>query len=437
MTTKAPPAKLSDEYEGRTGAVLARVQALYPKLIDLSLDRLHALLGKLGNPERSLPPVIHVAGTNGKGSTCATLRAIAEAAGWSVHVMTSPHLVDVTERFRIAGKLVSEDALVVTLEEIERVNAGDPITVFEVLTAAGLLLFARNRADLVILEVGLGGRLDATNVVARPSACVITPVDLDHQAFLGDTLALIAAEKAGIIKPGVPVVCAAQQEAARSVIEAQADACAAPLWQVGREIGVEQQADGTLAYHDPLGVLALPAPGLKGIHQTGNAALAVAALRASGLPVPEKAWAGIAETQWPARLQRLEGKLAAQLPEGWELWLDGGHNPNAGEALSPTLAAWSDRPLHVIVGMKQSKDASGFLRPVQRHATSLYAVSEEGQHLALPVSDIVAASGGVAQPGLTIASILPGLQGPPSRVLICGSLYLAGVVLKQDGSIPR
>ncbi|NVN05376.1 bifunctional folylpolyglutamate synthase/dihydrofolate synthase [Asaia spathodeae] len=437
MTTKAPPAKLSDEYEGRTGAVLARVQALYPKLIDLSLDRLHALLGKLGNPERSLPPVIHVAGTNGKGSTCATLRAIAETAGWSVHVMTSPHLVDVTERFRIAGKLVSEDALVATLEEIERVNAGDPITVFEVLTAAGLLLFARNRADLVILEVGLGGRLDATNVVVRPAACVITPVDLDHQAFLGETLALIAAEKAGIIKPGVPVVCAAQQEAARLVIEARATACAAPLWQVGREIGFTPHEGGGLSYHDPLGALSLPAPGLKGVHQAGNTALAVAALRASGLPVPETAWAGIAQTQWPARLQRLEGRLAAELPEGWELWLDGGHNPNAGEALAPTLAAWSDRPLHVIVGMKQSKDASGFLRPVQRHATTLHAVSEEGQHLALPVEDIVAASGGVALPGPTISAILPRLQGPPARVLICGSLYLAGVVLKQDGSIPQ
>ncbi len=263
MTTQAPPAKLSDEYEGRTGAVLARVQALYPKLIDLSLDRLHTLLGKLGNPERALPPVIHVAGTNGKGSTCATLRAIAEAAGWSVHVMTSPHLVDVTERFRIAGQLVSEDALVATLEEIERVNGDAPITVFEVLTAAGFLLFSRNAADLAILEVGLGGRLDATNVVERPAACVITPVDLDHQAFLGDTLAVIAAEKAGIIKQGVPVVCAPQNEAALAVIEARAAACEAPLWRLGQEIGCDRHADGTLDYQDPLGVLALPAPGLK------------------------------------------------------------------------------------------------------------------------------------------------------------------------------
>lgn len=451
MTTKAAPAKLSDEYEGRTGVVLARVQALYPKLIDLSLSRLHTLLDKLGNPERALPPVIHVAGTNGKGSTCANLRAIAEQAGMAVHVMTSPHLVDVTERFRLAGKLVSEEELVDTLEEIERVNDGAPITVFEVLTAAGLLLFSRHPADLVILEVGLGGRLDATNVVARPVACVITPVDLDHQAFLGETLALIASEKAGIIKPGVPVVCAMQHDEVRNVIEAKASSCAAPLWLVGRDIdyawheddspagGMSPAADGgdgTLAYRDPLGELTLSAPGLKGVHQAANAVLAVSALRASGLALPETAWAGIAHTRWPARLQRLEGKLAALLPEGWELWLDGGHNPNAGEALAATLASWSDRPLHVIVGMKQSKDAAGFLTPIQRHATTLHAVAEEGQHLALPVDDIIAASGGVAVAGPTLATVLPRLQGSPARVLICGSLYLAGVVLRQDGTIP-
>lgn len=436
MTPRAAPARLSDEYEGRTGAVLARVQALYPKLIDLSLARLHALLDKLGNPERILPPVVHVAGTNGKGSTCANLRAIAEAAGLSVHVMTSPHLVDVTERFRLAGKLVSENALVATLEEIERINDGAPITVFEVLTAAGLLLFSRSPADLVVLEVGLGGRLDATNVVAKPAICVITPVDLDHQAFLGETLALITAEKAGIIKPGVPVVCSVQKEEAQSVIEAQARSCDAPLWRVGREIGYETLLDGTLEYRDPLGTLHLPAPALRGIHQAANAALAVAALRASGLALPDRAFAGIAHTQWPARLQRLEGRLADLLPAGWELWLDGGHNPNAGEALSATLASWSDRPLHVIVGMKQSKDAAGFLRPVQAHATTLHAVAEDGQHLALPVEEIIAASGGVAMAGPDIAAVLPRLQGEPARVLICGSLYLAGVVLRQDGTIP-
>ncbi|WP_122038414.1 folylpolyglutamate synthase/dihydrofolate synthase family protein [Asaia bogorensis] len=437
MTTQAAPARLSDEYEGRTGVVLARVQALYPKLIDLSLTRLHALLDKLGNPERALPPVIHVAGTNGKGSTCATLRAIAEEAGLRVHVMTSPHLVDVTERFRVAGTLVTEEALVATLEEIERINNGAPITVFEVLTAAGLLLFARTPADLTILEVGLGGRLDATNVVACPIVCVITPVDLDHQAFLGETLGLIAAEKAGIIKPGVPVVCALQHDEARRVIEAQAASCKAPLWEVGRDVTCDRNPDGTLTYQDPLGVLSLPAPGLKGVHQVANATLAVAALRASGFSLPDQAWAGIAHTQWPARLQRLEGRLAALLPAGWELWLDGGHNPNAGEALSATLADWSDRPLHVIVGMKQSKDAAGFLRPVQRHATTLHAVAEEGQHLALPVEAIIEASGGHAVAGPTIAAVLPRFEGPPSRVLICGSLYLAGVVLRQDGTLPR
>ncbi|WP_147093776.1 bifunctional folylpolyglutamate synthase/dihydrofolate synthase [Swaminathania salitolerans] len=437
MTMQAAPAKLSDEYDGRPGAVLARVQALYPKLIDLSLTRLQTLLARLGHPERMLPPVIHVAGTNGKGSTCANLRAVAEAAGLSVHVMTSPHLVDVTERFRIAGRLVSEDALVSTLEEIERINAGAPITVFEVLTAAGFLLFSRTRADLAIVEVGLGGKLDATNVIDRPSACVITPVDLDHQSFLGETLALIAAEKAGIIKPGIPVVSARQKPEVRAVIVDRAQLLGAPLWSVDEEIFLTASpARGTRAYRDPEGKLTLPEPALKGPHQEENAALAVAALRASGLALPDSAWSGISATRWPARLQRLHGSLAQRLPQGWELWLDGGHNPNAGEALAAAMSEWSDRPLHLAIGMKQSKDAEGFLRPVMRHAHSIHAICEEGQHLALPVEDIVRASGGHARPGPRLADVMSRLEGPPGRLLVCGSLYLAGVVLRQDGTIP-
>ncbi|WP_264816067.1 bifunctional folylpolyglutamate synthase/dihydrofolate synthase, partial [Acidomonas methanolica] len=222
------PARLADEYTGRAGEVLARLQDLYPKLIDLSLDRLCVLLEKLGHPERALPPVIHVAGTNGKGSTCAVLRAIAEAAGWRVHVMTSPHLVSVTERFRVGGTLVTEEALVAALEEVVRVNDGAPITVFEVLTAAGFLIFAREPADLAIIEVGLGGRLDATNVVT-PVACAIASISLDHQAFLGETLAAIAAEKAGIMKPGVPVVAAAQAPEVEAVLRETAARVGAPL----------------------------------------------------------------------------------------------------------------------------------------------------------------------------------------------------------------
>ncbi|WP_367160836.1 folylpolyglutamate synthase/dihydrofolate synthase family protein [Kozakia baliensis] len=433
MSDQGVPAKLSDEYSGRPGEILARLQNLYPKLIDLSLDRLHALLAKLGHPERALPPVIHVAGTNGKGSTCANLRAIAEAGGLRVHVMTSPHLLDVTERFRLAGKLVSEDALVAALEEVERINGDAPITVFEVLTAAGFLLFSRIPADLVIIEVGLGGRLDATNVIERPIACAITPIDLDHQAFLGETLVEIAAEKAGIIKSGVPIVSAVQLPEAANILRARAQELNAPFSLLGEDIHF-QHTDTGLRYSDAKGVLELPAPALRGRHQDANAALAIATLRASALALPAIAWAGIARTTWPARLQRLHGKLAKLLPSDWELWLDGGHNPNAGEALGATLSDWADRPTHLIVGMKQSKDAAGFLNPLLTHAATVQAVSEKGQHLALPVEEIVASSKGRAIPGPTIIEALRRLNGPPARVLICGSLYLAGIALQQDGA---
>ncbi|AQS83661.1 MAG: folylpolyglutamate synthase/dihydrofolate synthase family protein [Acetobacter aceti] len=432
---------LGAEFTGRTGTVLERLNRLYPALIDLSLGRLETLLAKLGHPEQHLPPVIHVAGTNGKGSTCANLRAIGEAAGWRVHVMTSPHLINVTERFRVAGELVSEEELVATLEEIERVNGDEPITVFEVLTAAGFLLFSRHPAELAIIEVGLGGRFDATNVLTRPAACAITAISMDHEAFLGNTLAAIAGEKAGIIKPGVPVVTGRQPQAVRDVLEAEAASKEAPLllrdrdWELARS---EAHGEGgaSLLYQDAEGALTLPLPALAGAHQDDNAGLAVATLRASCLALPDSAWSGIAHTHWPARLQKLEGTLAAQLPAGWELWLDGGHNPGAGEALVPVLEQWSDRPLHILVGMKQTKDASGFLEPLLEHATSIHAVAEPDQHLALPVEAIVAASHGRAQSGPDIASALANISSKgekTARVLICGSLYLAGVVLKKDG----
>ena len=432
------PVRLPGEYQGRPGEVLARLHQLYPKLIDLSLGRLEILLAKLGSPERHLPPVIHVAGTNGKGSTCANLRAIAEAAGLQAHVMTSPHLVSITERFRLAGKLVDEDTLVEAFEEVERINDGAPITVFEVLTAAGFLLFSRIPADLVILEVGLGGRLDATNVVPKPVACAITTISVDHQAFLGETLDVIAGEKAGIIKPGVPVVVAPQAPEALESIRLRAEALGAPMWVLGRDVQVDREVDG-LHYSDPQGTLDLPSPGLKGPHQGTNAALAIAALRVSGLDIPVSAYGGIARTDWPARLQRLHGALAERLPAGWELYLDGGHNPGAGEVLGAVMDGWSDRPVHVIAGVKQSKDVSGFLQPLIGRASSLQAVAEEDQHLATPVEELIAASGGVAIAGPTIIEALDRLaaqNSAPARVLICGSLYLAGVALAQDGWVP-
>ena len=410
----------------RIEPLIARLHALHPRLIDLSLDRLERLLVQLGHPERRLPPVIHVAGTNGKGSTCAFLRAIAEAAGLRVHVYTSPHLVRFNERFRVAGRLVSDDALAAVLERIEAVNAGAPITVFEVMTAAAFALFAAEPADLCVLEVGLGGRGDATNVVA-PTVCAITSISLDHREMLGDTLPLIAAEKAGIMKPGVPAVTGWQAPEVLAVLDA-----AGPVRARGRDWTIQPSGSG-LRYVDATGEVVLPHPGLAGAHQVDNAGIAVAAIRAAALGITD--FGGLARAQWPARLQRLDGAVAALAP-GREVWLDGGHNPGGGEALARVIAGW-DGPTHLIVGMKQSKDTAEFLRPLLPLAASVWAVAQPDQHQALPVERIVEASGGVARPGPTVADALRALDGAPGRVLICGSLYLAGEVLKADGVEPQ
>jgi dihydrofolate synthase/folylpolyglutamate synthase len=418
----------------RIEPIVDRLHGLHPRLIDLSLDRLERLLAQLGHPERRLPPVIHVAGTNGKGSTCAFLRAMAEASGLRVHAYTSPHLVRFNERFRIAGHLVSDAALAEALEHIERVNGGAEITVFEVITAAAFHLFAQAPAELCILEVGLGGRGDATNVIRDPAACAVTSISMDHRELLGDTLAAIAAEKAGIAKRGVPLVTGAQPAEAFAALSDAAGRAGAPLLARGRDWEIAA-TDAGLRFADAQGTVALPWPSLPGAHQMDNAGIAVAALRAAmPVPVPETAWAGLARAEWPARLQRLGGRLARLAPPGWEVWLDGGHNPGAGAALACHAAGWADRPLYLIVGMKQAKDAAEFLRPLLPHAAQVFAVQEPGQHLALPVEAIVAASGGVARPGPTVAEAFEKLPVHPSaRVLICGSLYLAGEVLKSDG----
>jgi dihydrofolate synthase / folylpolyglutamate synthase len=396
-------------------------------------------LSALGHPERALPPVVHVAGTNGKGSCCAFLRAVAEAAGRRVHVYTSPHLVRFHERIRLAGTLVDEETLESVLAEVEERNAGAPITVFEITTAAALLLFSRVPADLLVLEVGLGGRYDATNVVDRPAATAITSISMDHMEFLGDTLEGIAREKAGILKPGVP--CAVGADAPLAVLEPAAAAAGAPLLARGRDWRIEAAARG-LRYTDAAGALHLPPPSLAGPHQADNAGIAVAALRAWNPPwlSADAIAAGLAGAEWPARMQRLGGRLAASLPAGWELWLDGGHNPAAGLALAAQLGAWRlespERPVHLVVGMKSSKAAADFLAPLLPPlADTLWAVAEPGQHAAMPVADIIGASGGTGRAGPTVAAALAAVPrgATPARVLICGSLYLAGEVLKADG----
>ncbi len=423
---RLPPAS------GRSEAILDRLQALYPKLIDLSLGRVERLLRQLGNPQDHLPPVIHVAGTNGKGSTCAFLRAMGEAAGWRVHVTTSPHLVHLRERFRVAGTLVEDATLANTLAEIEQVNAGQAITVFEALAGAGFLLFARAPADLCVVEVGLGGRFDATNVVDAPAACAITSISLDHQDFLGDKLERIAWEKAGIMKPGRPVATGAQPEEVGQVLRNEATRVGARLLERERDWTIRAEGDG-LVFEDATGSVMLPRPSLPGAHQVDNAGIATACLRASGLAVPAGAYRGVAQAVWPARLQRLDGRLAGMLPDGFELFLDGGHNAGAGLILAEHLQEWADRPAYLVVGMKQSKDAAGFLQPMLAHAAAIWAVQEPGQHMALPIAGILEAAGGAARVGPDVAGALSQVAArPPGRVLICGSLYLAGEVLKLD-----
>jgi dihydrofolate synthase/folylpolyglutamate synthase len=434
-------------------SIVARLTSLHPKRIDLSLDRVQRLLGALGNPERRLPPVIHVAGTNGKGSTIAFLRGILEAAGKSVHTYTSPHLVRFNERFRIGthgqGHLVSDDELIAALEECERANAGGPITVFEITTAAGLLIFARHPADILLLEVGLGGRLDATNVIDSPLVSVVTRISIDHTDFLGASLEKIAAEKAGILKHGVPAVIASQHREALSVIERQAGKLGVPLKIAGEDWTATEER-GRLVYQDEAGLLDLPAPRLYGRHQFENAGLAIAALRtAKPFAIPAAAFeAGMTKADWPARLQRLgQGRLVELAPAGSELWLDGGHNPDGGRAVAAALADLEERvsrPLILVVGMLASKDCEGFLRNFAGLARRLIAVPVPGAEKGMvseAVADIARAIGISATSRDNLAEAFGAARkldlDPAPRILITGSLYLAGEVLRENGTVPQ
>ncbi|ARO13663.1 dihydrofolate synthase / folylpolyglutamate synthase [Ketogulonicigenium robustum] len=418
--------------------ILRRMMQLHPKVIDLVLDRMWRILALLDNPQDRMPPVIHIAGTNGKGSTQAMIRAGLESTGARVHAYTSPHLAHFHERIRLAGKLISEPALEGYLDRVYALNGGDPITYFEITTAAALLAFAETPADWTLLEVGMGGRLDATNVVAKPALTVITPVDLDHQGFLGDTLTKIAGEKAGIIKRGVPVVVAPQHAESMDVIEAEAARKGAPVFAHGQHWHVSTE-NGRLVYQDDNGLLDLPLPRLRGPHQIINAGTAIAALRVLQQPATA-AEAAVTRAEWPARMQHLTAGRLVQIAAPCDLWLDGGHNPAAGIVIAETLQGLHDRPIHLVCGMLNTKDAGGYLRALASVADSFTAVAIPDETNTIPADELAATA---AAAGLPNASTAPSVEAalvrlaaahPGERILICGSLYLAGHVLRENAA---
>ena len=410
--------------------------SLHPKIIDLTLDRMWRCLEAVGDPHQNVAPVIHVAGTNGKGSTQAMIRAGLEGVGQAVHAYTSPHLAHFHERIRVAGDIISEADLTDILDEVWEANDHETITYFEITTVAAFLAFQRTRADWTLLEVGLGGRHDATNVVRDPRLTIIATVDLDHQQFLGDTLSEIAFQKAGILKRGVPCIVGPQHEPSMNVIEAEAAKFGVPLIAHGQHWHVTQER-GRMVYQDETGLLDLPLPNLPGPHQIGNAGMAIAALRHLGFG-EEACEAAVTSAYWPARMQRLKtGPLVEAAPDA-EVWLDGGHNPAAGAALAETLRGLPERPTHLICGMLSTKDVVGYLRPLADVALSLHAIAIPGETATLPAEDTAAAALQVGFP-TTVSSSLEGAfldilrDTPDARILICGSLYLAGAVLRKNG----
>jgi dihydrofolate synthase / folylpolyglutamate synthase len=422
-----------------TDAILERLLALHPKIIDLDLGRMQRILALLGNPETALPPTVHIAGTNGKGSTLAYLRAILEAAGLAVHCYTSPHLVRFHERIRVAGTLISEPQLVELLEECERVNAGAPITFFEITTAAAFLAFSRSPADYLLLEVGLGGRLDATNVIAHPKATVITTIDYDHQQYLGDSLTSIAHEKAGILKRGTPGIIGPQNDEALVEIERVGARLRAPLAIANRDWQAFEQ-HGRLIFQDERGLLDLPLPQLQGRHQIDNAGTAIAAIRAVEDPrVAETHIAqGLKNAVWPARMQRLgQGALRSFVPHDAELWLDGGHNPSAGRVLAQAFSDLNERvsrPLVLIWGMLNTKDAGKFIAPFAGLAHRVVTVEIPGEPNAISAEHLASLARNEGLSAETASSLEDALRQASSgaqapRILICGSLYLAGHAL--------
>lgn len=431
-----------------------RLMSLHQKGIDLSLDRIRRLLAQLGHPERKLPPVIHIAGTNGKGSAVAFSRALLEAAGKTVHAHTSPHLVRWHERYRIAskggGQLVSDAVLADAIHRAADANGDNPATVFEILTAVAFLLFSEHPADATIMEVGLGGRFDATNVIEKPAVSVIMPISLDHEAYLGDRVELIAAEKAGIIKPGVPVVIGAQDnEAAREVLIETAERVGAPAIVYGTDF-LAHEENGRLVYQDDYGLMDIALPRLQGRHQIANAAAAIAAMRAAGFSIDtEIADRAMSTVSWPGRLQKLpEGRLWDDAPEGAEIWIDGGHNPGAGQVIAEALAGEEERisrPLFLVAGMLNTKDQSGFFRTFEDMARHVFTVPVDSSDAGVPPSELAiqAMEAGLsAEPVASVENALKLLRDTwdeeeeAPRILICGSLYLIGAVLEANGTLP-
>lgn len=421
-------------------AALDRIKALHPKVIDLSLERIERLLINLGSPHLKVPPVVHVAGTNGKGSVIAFMRAVLEASGYRVHVYTSPHLVSFTERIRLCGALIDPTLLADLIAHIEDINGDAPITFFEITTAAAYQAFAQIPADILLLETGLGGRLDATNVVPRPHATVLTPIAMDHMSYLGNSLAAIAAEKAAIMKHNVPCICAEQQADAAAVIEDAASTVGTEIALQNRDWTVEDDPFGTVRYTDAQTEWSVPRPALTGPHQIANLGVALATLARLPLAIPSFGLrSGMRNVQWPARCQRLTtGPLCVSLPMGWDLWLDGGHNPSAGDA----LAAWlADEPTLTVAicGMMANKDVAGFLDPLASHLAALATVPIPGHDSCASAEDLahVAREAGIGDvtPAATVetalAALQPHLTTHRGRILICGSLYLAGEILKS------
>jgi len=421
---------------GTSDAILDRMMALHPKVIDLTLDRMWRLLDRLGNPQDRLPPVIHVAGTNGKGSTLAMLRAGLEAEGRRCHVYTSPHLARFHERIRLAGELISEAALTEILDECYVANGDRAITYFEITTAAALLAFARIEADYTLLEVGLGGRLDATNVIKSPVLTCITPVSLDHQQFLGETIPEIAGEKAGILKRGVPCVVSAQSDEALQVIEDMARRVGAPLLVQNQQWHVWEERK-RLIFQDENGLRDLPMPSLIGAHQVQNAGAALMGLRQLGFG--DAAFEGaVTNVTWPARMQRLtQGPLIDAWPQ-LEFWLDGGHNPACAHTIVESLSRLPTCETHLVCGLLNTKDVAGYLAPLVPHVAGLQAVVIPGEANTVPapaLAEKAQSLGIAAKPAESVAGAVDevGARGEAVRVLICGSLYLAGFILRHHG----